>query len=620
MEFTPQQIKRLERLARIEKNPTLEIVDELAKVKNVLKKVSDKEVIFPEQREEITISNPEDIKNDIIEAISQVKGIVEKYIASKMAVDAQKESKMVKHTSEKEKSLGELKIAIIEAIQNLAENIPEQKDYSGQIKQILDSLTGKKELNLKSLEEGLDKILKAVDTPDFLNDIVEYNRVKVSLSDEQIKKLGKSMSVSVASGSGFPGSSQADLKRIADNQGNINSAGNKVISTYLDKFRDDFFDLSNWDVVQVGSGMSYKLRGVANGARFLAINSGTTSGEETILKAKAVFTVPFKIAFGASVTLSSDTSGAATSGRQVNLWPIFEVVECDEDGNVVETGSSQTYSGTVPNVMAYCYNGTIATTQRLILRSSGNSEWNAATAMGTYSTTLPTGSWPNYIQAGNQIMVTNNEFANFLSERADTTTAGTNIKRNTSLIDPTKKYTIRIRLKNNGTVIPADFNIHMVRVMDASRISVDFGMINGSYADAQQSIPVYSTGGSYVIAGENPSTSYGAAYYYSSISDASINATNIKATTCLLISLNAMNRADYTCYLKIYSKATVPDPSIDIPVAVFPLPCGDLSSFNLGRYAHRHTAGLSYLITKNPEITDNTPIAAGDVILNISYA
>jgi len=205
MEFTPQQIKRLERIARIEKNPTLEIVDELSKVKNVLKKVSNKEVIFPEQREEITISNPEDIKNDIIDEISQVKGIVEKYIASKMAVDAQKEVKMVKHTTDKEKSLGELKIAIIEAIQNLAENIPEQKDYSGQIKQILDSLTGKKELNLKSLEEGLNKILKAVDTPDFLNDIVEYNRVKVSLSDEQIKKLGKSMSVSVGGGGGGSG-------------------------------------------------------------------------------------------------------------------------------------------------------------------------------------------------------------------------------------------------------------------------------------------------------------------------------------------------------------------------------------------------------------------------------
>ncbi len=278
MEFTPQQIKRLERIARIEKNPTLEIVDELSKVKNVLKKVSEKEVIFPEQREEITISNPDDIKNDIIDAISQVKGIVEKYIASKMAVDAQKEVKMVKHTTDKEKSLGELKIAIIEAIQNLAENIPEQKDYSGQIKQILDSLTGKKELNLKSLEEGLDKILKAVDTPDFLNDIVEYNRVKVSLSDEQIKKLGKSMSVSVASGSGFPESSQADLKRIADNQGNINSATEETIQSIagLNIPKHDTKELVYTDGVLTS--IVYKLAGATVATETLIYTNGIFTG------------------------------------------------------------------------------------------------------------------------------------------------------------------------------------------------------------------------------------------------------------------------------------------------------------------------------------------------------
>lgn len=278
MEFTPQQIKRLERIARIEKNPTLEIVDELSKVKNVLKKVSEKEVIFPEQREEISISNPEDIKNDIIDEISQVKGIVEKYIASKMAVDAQKESKMIKHTSDKEKSLGELKIAIIEAIQNLAENIPEQKDYSGQIKQILDSLTGKKELNLKSLEEGLDKILKAVDTPDFLNDIVEYNRVKVSLSDEQIKKLGKSMSVSVASGSGFPESSQADLKRIADNQGNINTATEETIQSIagLNIPKHDTEELVYTDGVLTS--IVYKLAGATVATETLIYTNGIFTG------------------------------------------------------------------------------------------------------------------------------------------------------------------------------------------------------------------------------------------------------------------------------------------------------------------------------------------------------
>lgn len=403
------------------------------------------------------------------------------------------------------------------------------------------------------------------------------------------------------------------------NQGNINSARNTVVSTYLDKFRDDFYDLSNWDVVQVGSGMSYELRGVANGSRFLAINSGTTSGEETILKAKSVFTVPFKVAFGASVTLSSDTSGAATSGRQTNLLPIFEIVECDDDGNVVETGSAQTYSGLVPNCMAMVFDGTTVTTQRLVLRSSGNSEWQAATAMGTYSSTIPSGSWPNYIQVGNQIMITNNEFANYLSERADTTTTGTNIKRNTSLIDPTKKYTIRIRLKNNATVTPADFNIHMVRVMDASRVSIDFGLINGSYADAQQAIPVYSTGGTYVIY-ENPSTSYGVNLYHKKLSEATNNATVVKNSAALLNSLSGYNLADYPCRVKLYNKATAPDPATDTPVAVVTVPPGDSYSPNVGRYAHRFTTGLSYLIVKGSADTDDTAPEAGALELNLSYS
>lgn len=404
-----------------------------------------------------------------------------------------------------------------------------------------------------------------------------------------------------------------------ENQGNVNSAGNKVVSTYLDKFRDNFFDLSKWDIIQVGSGMSYELRGNAGGARFLAVNSGTINGAETILKAKTIFSVPFKVAFGASVTLSSDTSGAATSGRQTNLLPIFEIVECDDDGNIIETGSPETYSGLVPNCMAMVFDGTTVTTQRLVLRSSGNSEWNAATAMGTYSSTTPTGSYPNYIQAGNQIMITNNEFANFLSERADTTTAGTTIKRNTSLLDPTKKYTIRIRLKNNGTVTPADFNIHMVRVMDASRISVDFGMISGSYSDAQQSIPVYSTGGTYVV-NENPSTSYGVSLYYQLVSANSINATNIKATAALLNSCSVKNRADATCWVKLYNVATTPNPATHTPIITEPVFPGQTADLVKGRFADRFTVGLGIIISGQSAPTDTTAVEAGAVSVNISYA
>jgi len=417
---------------------------------------------------------------------------------------------------------------------------------------------------------------------------------------------------------------ESTLQDVLDTTGNVNASGNKVVSTYLDKFRDDFntFDTTNnWEVMQVGTGQSYQLRGTANGARFLAINSGTTSGAETIIKCRQVFTLPFKLAFGVSVTLSSDTSGAATSGRHANLLPIFEIVECDANGNVIETADAQTYSGTVPNVMSFVYNGTTVTTQTLVMRTSGNSESAVATAMGTYSTTLPSGSYPNYIQAGNTVMSCFNDAAYYFSERADNVTQGTLSKKNTSVLDPTKYYTIRIRLKNTGVVVAADFNIHMVRVMDATRVSVDFGLMANGGTDAQNSIPVYSTGGTYII-NESLSTSYGTALSHKLISAATINATLVKTGASLLDSLNLFNRADYTCFLKLYNKATTaPVPSTDSAslVAMIPIPSGEYINVDTGRYADRFTAGLGYAITKDATVIDETAVAAGDILLNLTY-
>lgn len=618
MEFTPQQIKRLERIARIEKNPTLEIVDELAKVKNVLKKVSDKEVIFPEQREEITISNPEDIKNDIIDEISQVKGLIEKYIASKMAVDAQKEVKMVKHTSEKEKSLCELKIAIIEAIQNLAENIPEQKDYSGQIKQILNSLTGKKELNLKSLEEGLDKILKAVDTPDFLNDIVEYNRVKVSLSDEQIKKLGKSMSVSFASGSGFPGSSQADLKRIADNQGNINSAGNTVISTYLDKFRDDFdiFDTTNnWTVIQQGANHTISVAGVANGARYLNINSSTGANQETIISSKIRFTLPFKVAVGLSI-----------SNRPANgtLQQFFEIVEVDPiTGAVIKdtTIASAPFCNNARNCASWLFDagaGSSAGNGKYNVRTAGISEKVSANV--AISTTTATGTTPNFIQASNFVITALNDAVSFQSFAINSLAAGGNAKITERSIDPTKTYAIRIRLKSVGTPVNTDFRIHSIRVMDASRVSVDFAMIEGGGTDIQRSIPVAIATSTTLPISETPSTTSGIATYFSLVSANSINATNIKATAALLNSCSVKNRADATCWVKLYNVAATPNPATDTPIITEPIFPGQTADLVKGRFADRFTVGLGIIISGQSAPTDTTAVEAGAVSVNLSYA
>lgn len=401
------------------------------------------------------------------------------------------------------------------------------------------------------------------------------------------------------------------------NQGNINACGNTVVSTYLDKFRDDFdiFDTTNnWTVVQQGANHTISVEGVANGSRYLKINSSTGANQETIILSKAHFTLPFEVSVGLSL------SARASNGT---LQAFFEIVEIDPaTGEVIEDSSivAAPLCNNARNCASWLWDGTSATaTQaKYNLRTSGLSELTSANV--TSSTTTATGTTPNFIQASNYTITALNDLVNWQAQAIDSLVLGGSFKRTQRSIDPTKKYSVRIRLKSVGTPANTDFRIHTIRVMDASRVSVDFGLMDGIGLDNQRAIPVQVTSNPTTLVVENPSTSYGNALYHTLISDASINATNIKSTTCLLTSLNAFNRADYSCFLKTYSKATVPDPATDTPTAIYTLRPGNNDLINLGRYAHRHVLGLSYIITKNPDPTDTTPIAAGDVILNISYA
>jgi len=405
----------------------------------------------------------------------------------------------------------------------------------------------------------------------------------------------------------------------SDKQGNLSTSGNTIISTHNDKFRDDFntFDeVNNWTVKQLGTGQSYELRGVAGGARFLAINSGTTSGAETILLCKKSFKVPFKVTFGVSVTLSSDTSGAATSGRQANLLPILEVVEVDDNGDVVETADAQTYSGLVPNVMGIVYDGTTVTTNRLVMRASANSESAVATAMGNYASTTPSGSYPNYIQAGNQVIIATNEYGYYTSERPDLTTVGTLYKKNTSVIDPTKNYTIRIRLKNNAAVTAADFNIHMIRVCDASRVSVDFGLVNP--VDAQAAAPVYVQNMVSVVY-PYVATSYGSSFHHYQICGNSTNDTLVDGTVSVITNIVLSNSGNDDVYFKLYNKATAPTVGTDTPVLVIMIPAGQTVSVPAGVTPIRFPLGIGYGVTKGIADNDTTAIDASKVIVTMTY-
>lgn len=402
----------------------------------------------------------------------------------------------------------------------------------------------------------------------------------------------------------------------SDKQGNLSPSGNQVISTYMDRFRDDFatYDTTNnWTTVQTGSGQSIAIGGAANGSSYLRISSGTTSGAETIILSKVTFTMPFKVSFGLSLT---DT-GAATDGRVANLLPIFEIVEVDGNGDVVATASAQTYTGTCPNAMQFAFDGTTATTHRYTIRSSGITE---VTATGTsWGTTIPTGTYPNMIQAYNYYMTSMNEIGIWNSEAVNSATASTARKNTARMLDSTKTYAVRIRLKNTGTVATStDMNIHFVRVSDASRVSVDFGMISGSVKDNNLAIPVYATNMVAVVY-TRPSTSYGSSSHYPFLSAATTNETSMKNAVTVVNSLLAWNKSDNDAYLKLYNKATAPVLASDTPAMVLFLPAGMPPTNVIGTHSIRFATGVGFAITGAPGYTDTTAVGAEDVGLYFNY-
>lgn len=187
---------------------------------------------------ELSISNPEDISKAVVERLSEFESTIKEYFAQKLAVEKEKDSKRSKHTADKEKSLGELKTAIIYAIQNLAENIPENNDYFSQFEAILTEL--KKDRTVDVIKK-LEELKNSISGNGFPEELTEYNRVKVLLSNKQIKELGSSMSVSIAGGS-FPEKSQNDLYNVRLNQTNreqysriVDSWGDNIGSTMVDE-------------------------------------------------------------------------------------------------------------------------------------------------------------------------------------------------------------------------------------------------------------------------------------------------------------------------------------------------------------------------------------------------
>lgn len=394
-----------------------------------------------------------------------------------------------------------------------------------------------------------------------------------------------------------------------------NDAGGMIISTAFDKFRDEFltYDTTDkWTEVKKDAGCDIAVDGVANGARYLKLNTGINSGDEIILLSKTSFKPPFRVAAGISL-----------SQRIVNQEFFFEVVEIDENGDVVVLSNPFTVADAkdARNWAAIIWDGTSANNARTGLRAQGlSADLPVAASFGTGSS-IASGTTPNFLQSFNFEIVATNEFVSFQANAINSTTAGTSFKKTTAALNPDRNYAIRIRTLNTG--VPAtetDFRIHMVRVLDASRVSVDFGIMGGR-VDAQNAAPVALTSQAVTVASTTllPSATVGGTTLtHHRIATADTNLVNVKNAAGSIASIEISNMDTVPIYFKLYNKASAPVLASDTPIKTLMIPAGQTILFNKSYY-DRLATGISFAITKGVAINDTTALTANLAVVNMSY-
>lgn len=105
---------------------------------------------------------------------------------------------------------------------------------------------------------------------------------------------------------------------------------------------------------------------------------------------------------------------------------------------------------------------------------------------------------------------------------------------------------------------------------------------------------------------------------YHKLSAANNNAVVIKASAGQVFGIHAFNLAAYPVYIKLYDKATTPAPGSDAVIRTIAVQAGqradDVISAGLP-----FAAGISIAIVKNISETDNTSVAAADVVVDVDY-
>ena len=113
----------------------------------------------------------------------------------------------------------------------------------------------------------------------------------------------------------------------------------------------------------------------------------------------------------------------------------------------------------------------------------------------------------------------------------------------------------------------------------------------------------------------------GGATPYKLISAATTNATSVKGSAGQIYSITGFNINAAVRYLKIYDKATAPTVGTDVPKHVYPMPGsttggGFTLSIPVGQI---YTAGIAIAITTGIADTDTGAVAANEIVINLDY-
>lgn len=106
---------------------------------------------------------------------------------------------------------------------------------------------------------------------------------------------------------------------------------------------------------------------------------------------------------------------------------------------------------------------------------------------------------------------------------------------------------------------------------------------------------------------------------YHAVAQATTNAVCIKASSAIVYGADIFNNTDYPVFVKLYNKATPPNPASDSPLRVIGVQAGERAYFEIDCGLDGFSVGLGIAIVKGISDSDATAVAANDCIADLFY-